>query len=400
MNDSSHVHDDGRVRRRQRQRIDNDLVEGVAVALDADRAELARRLRQLRTATWSEHTITQAQLGKALGVSAPSISSWETGSATPPRQHLAGYAILFATERSLASGRMRKLDERELTDVERTRREALERELAALMVTEARPPSLADDRYESLWRFDDGQDVTIVCAPLPQDLHQRMPYANPDDPDHIELYSYADLDALFELHGHVRALNPHSQVNLRLASELTGDDYTAHLAVLGGVDWNELTRDLLKLVDIPVRHIPSEDPNGGGFEIVEHGKKQAFRPVLSRVGHQQILEEDVAHFYRGPNPYNQANTVTICNGIYGRGTYAAVRTLTDTRFRERNEGYVRTRFAESDTFSILARTRIVHGKAVTPDWSLPTTCLHEWARPNGHAGGESWRRATGRRRSR
>jgi len=51
------------------------------------------------------------------------------------------------------------------------------------------------------------------------------------------------LDALFELHGHIRATNPLNDVMLRSAAELVPDDYSSHLVVLGGVDWNTATKD-------------------------------------------------------------------------------------------------------------------------------------------------------------
>jgi hypothetical protein len=64
--------------------------------------------------------------------------------------------------------------------------------------------------------------------------------------------------------------------------------------------------------------------------------------------------------------------------MFSRGTLGVVRALTDTRFRDRNEAYVRERFAGSDTFSVLSRVPIVNGRAVTPDWTLSDNRLHEW----------------------
>ncbi|MEV0134924.1 hypothetical protein AB0H83_41540 [Dactylosporangium sp. NPDC050688] len=149
--------------------------------------------------------------------------------------------------------------------------------------------------------------------------------------------------------------------------------------MLGGVDWNVLTRNLLAVINVPVVPLPSDDPQGAGFVVEDDSGRRTFRPDLRVNGKDKTLIEDVAHFYRGPNPYNRGRTVTICSGTHGRGTYAAVRTLTDSRFRMRNGAYVRRRFAGSEAFSILARARMVDGKAVTPDWSVGSTRLHEWA---------------------
>jgi hypothetical protein len=91
-----------------------------------------------------------------------------------------------------------------------------------------------------------------------------------------------------------------------------------------------------------------------------------------------VLREDVALFYRVPNPFNARRTLTICNGIYARGTYAAVRTLTDERFRDRNEEYLDSRFGPGPAFGILMRARILQGKVLTPDWNRDFTRLYEW----------------------
>jgi hypothetical protein len=56
--------------------------------------------------------------------------------------------------------------------------------------------------------------------------------------------------------------------------------------------------------------------------------------------------------------------------MYGRGTYGAVRALTDAKFRDRNEEYARKKFPASPTFGILMRVRInPNGAVVTPDWT-------------------------------
>ncbi len=72
--------------------------------------------------------------------------------------------------------------------------------------------------------------------------------------------------------------------------------------------------------------------------------------------------------------------MTICNGMYGRGTYGAVRALTDERFRDRNAEYIRDRFGDSEAFCLLTRVTVENGATLTPDWTLPDTVLFEWSR--------------------
>jgi len=348
-------------------------------------SKLAHRLNELR----AQHGLTQSQLAKALQVSAPSISSWESAKAPkpPPVERLRAYARLFATERSTEGGKLRVLDEDELTDAERVRANELEQELLSLhpllrVVAPAAPASSGSWPADDFFRFDEGRVITIVCASVPDKLKARMPYSHASDPDFVKLLTYADLDALLEMYGHLRAVNPHSEVVIRLASEMRGDDYTTHLMALGGVDWNELTRDLFQEVDLPVRQISSYAPGGASFEVVDRGKRRTFSPVFrpDESGGLDVLVEDIAHVYRSANPFNSAATLAICNGIFGRGTYAAVRSLTDPRFRLRNTAYVRQRFG-GGPFSMLARARIRSAEALTPDWTVPQVRLHEWPDP-------------------
>lgn len=223
-----------------------------------------------------------------------------------------------------------------------------------------------------IWEFPDGKDVTIVCAELPARL--RLPYADPTNPDFVRLYRFADLDALFEIFGYIRATNPYNHVHICTSVELDDDDYSNHLVALGGVDWNSLTREILGLVDLPVGQFSrADDRDPGGFEVSHKGSRQVFRPVVD--GHGGLVE-DVAHFYRAPNPFDERRTVTICNGNFARGTLAAVRALTDGRFRDRNDAYLAARFPSGEQFSILFRVFVVNGVVVTPDWT--TSILHEW----------------------
>jgi hypothetical protein len=270
-----------------------------------------------------------------------------------------------------------------LDELARLRREALDagadRPSAVIPGT---LQEIARSLSEGPYRFEPDQNITIVCAQLPQGMLQRMPYTDRLDPDFIELYRYSELDALLELFGHLRAANPTSRVEFRAAHELRPDDYTAHLISLGGVDWNEATTSILKRLQLPVRQVNEWDKEGGAyFEVTEEdGRKVPHRPRLDKWGDREILREDVALFARAESPFNRKRFVTICNGMYGRGTYGAVRAFTDERFRDRNMEYVQARFASTEAFFLLTRVTVANGVTLTPDWTVPDTVLFEWSR--------------------
>ncbi len=230
------------------------------------------------------------------------------------------------------------------------------------------------------WTFEQEQDITIVCPPLPEEYRRHLAYADPESADFVSLYTYADPDALIELFGHIRARNPEALVTFHTADELSSHHYTAHLVLLGGVDWNSVTRDVIERVDLPVEQVSrDDDAEQGGFRVWQNGRSILVEPQFDG----GRLVEDVALFYRGISPFNRKRTVTMCNGMYGRGTLGAVRALTDVRFGDRNEAYARERFGDAESFSIISRVPVVGGQGLTPDWTLEENRLHEWPEAAG-----------------
>jgi hypothetical protein len=262
------------------------------------------------------------------------------------------------------------------------RNDAMRAGISGLETVAVKPLSETEKSLSSgPWRYADGNAITIVCARWPARMLAEMPYTDIDDPDYIELLTYSDLDALFELHGHLRAANPGNQVNLRMADKLTSDDYTSHLISLGGVDWNSVTSTTMQRLPLPVRQIADwGTPGEQYFQVEENDEIIKHKPELEENAAQPkgILRVDVALFARAVSPFNQKRTVTICNGMYGRGTYGVVRALTDARFRDRNSEYLQTRFGDVETYCILTRVPIVNGVTLTPDWTASEYKLFEW----------------------
>ncbi|SDK14284.1 Transcriptional regulator, contains XRE-family HTH domain [Nonomuraea maritima] len=354
-------------------------------------SSLARRLRELREERWPDLRITQAQLSVALGVSVPLISSWESDRATkiPPMVRLEKYAAFFATRRSFTDDTTRTLPLSDLTPEELDEYHALLKELAELRkaalrvqaLGESAPPAPARNAYaESPWHFPAGEAITIICSQIPAENRVRIPQADPAHPDYIDLYRYSDLDSLFELWGHLRAANPHSPVALRAAEDLrSSDDVTSHVVLLGGVDYNEVTAAMLAQIDLPVRQVADwEGERGPYFEVGSGDNTVPHYTRFNRSGDNLQLLEDVGFFYRGVNPENIKRTLTICNGVYARGVYGTVRALTDERFRDRNADYLRGRFGDAASYSILTRVKILGRLAITPDWTRENLRLHEW----------------------
>lgn len=370
------------------------------MAPSPEAVRLARRLRDLR----ESERLTQKDLSNALStgevrVAVATISSWESQSnpKLPPEERLRSYALLFA----MTAVPDRVPREQDLNTAERERFGALHRELVSLR-DEVRHHHAGTPSSSGSYTFDfESGRITLICPEVPEE--GRSPLADETNPNHTRLYRYADLDALIEMWGHVRASNPELRVRHRLPSEVSADHLSGHLILIGGIAWNRVTSRLLRVLDnLPIRQLTVPDLADG--EIFRSRDGREYRPVWEErkdvppdeelptpeeleaeqaqdAWHGDTpreLVEDVALFARLRNPFNHSRTITICNGVYSRGVLGAVRMLTDDAVRERNEAYLASRFPNG-IFGLLMRVPVVNGEAVTPDLEIPENRLFEWS---------------------
>ncbi len=347
-------------------------------------ASLARRLRDLRLSGFPGRRLTQGELARAFStderVAISTLSAWENvhTPTLPPSGRLSAYAQFFASERSLEK-EPHLVPADELNPLEDKAREELEQELFKLRDDAARGLPSA----HRSWRFTDAAPITIICSDLRKsDQIELGPLSEELNPNYTELSSYGDLDALFELYGHICSTNPNSDIRLR--REAT-QDVTNHLVVLGGIAWNDVTRQLNDMLDLPVRQVVNEKIHSGEvFEIVgdtDHGEQFLPRWVKDNPGTEEkpgVLLEDVGMLARLPNPYNALRTLTYCNGIHSRGVLGAVRCLTDPAVRDDNERYLEETFPGSDSFVILVRVRVLGSQTISPSLKTPGTVLFQW----------------------
>jgi hypothetical protein len=342
--------------------------------------ELALRLRNLRTQHWTDSALTQAMLAKALGKVNPltpaTIAAWESRTAPrlPPRERLAAYAQFFATRRSLEP-EPTLVSRDSFTQEEQAAYQSLLDELLRLRsaVLEDAALESAPAAIRQSWRFTDSGPLTLISAQLPQE--QSSALADQRNPNYTRLTSFADLDAMMELYGHIRAENPSMGVYLKDASSVYADDLSGHVVLVGSTTWNDVTRRLTDLTRLPIRQIA--DPavtTGEIFEIQAGGAQQKFLPRITAEGE---LIEDVGLIVRMPNPLNSNRTLTMCNGIHSRGVLGAVRTLTDAGLRDSNEQYLEREFPESG-FGVLMRVQVIEGETLTPDFHTAGTVLYQW----------------------
>ena len=355
---------------------------------------LARRLRQLREHEWPDVTLTQANLAHALSaqnrVASATLSSWEslTAPKTPTTARLNAYARFFATRRSI-DGVPHLLALDDLDGVERERFEQLEKELFTLhaAIDDEGPPA-GETRRRALLQFDANESVVIICPEAPES--SQGPLADESSINHSRLHKFADSDALLELYGHIRALNPDLYVHPRLPSEIQKSDLQNHIVLIGGIAWNRTMRRILSDLErkLPIEQIEdARVPDGEVFRVKKEGhrRERTYLPIITvNDDGEDELVEDVGLLACLPNPFNSSRTMTICNGIHSRGVLGAVLAITDEAVRLVNEEYLASRFPAGD-FAMLVRVPVVSGQVIAADLQNPDSRLFEWPEPTATA---------------
>jgi transcriptional regulator with XRE-family HTH domain len=346
---------------------------------------LAERLRLLRQ-TGLSRLLTQREVAVALGRDKPLslalISSWETGKALPPDERLRDLARLYAPGSARDAPAL--LDDGRLGTAGREARERLERELFELRdQAEAAPEHRAGARSQpaagpadGIWHFPDGNEVCIIASQLPDYVLTSVEYADYRHPNHINMLHFADADALVEVFGHLRASNPASKVTFKTWEDMVPDDWSKHVVVLGG-DWNMAAQWYRRRVDLPVEFVdPSTESDFDGFfRITVLDPPRDFAPLFTpSPADLPQLEYDVGLFARSPNPANPDTTLTLCQGLFSRGTFGLVRMFTDAQHREANEAMLEELDPDFGTDRLewlLVRVPVALGSTVTPNLSRP-----------------------------
>jgi transcriptional regulator with XRE-family HTH domain len=363
---------------------------------------LAERLRDFR----ERKRLTQRQLAAAIGgadaLSVATISQWENpGSGRlPPPQRLAMYARLFCTGRSFASGAPRLLGDDELTEQEREREGDLYTELLALREGALPAPDPAPARlFSPFWQFPDGAAVSIVCAEAPD----PPSYADEYHLNYTHLAKHADLDALMEVHGQVRADNPDSVVRVVLPEGLGQELSLENLIIIGGAavkvateagaDTKEIkatamtkgegslvndTEMFASDIPLPVAR-PTGDTHFFECEAVNE-KNRSFASIRDADG---VLAEDVGLIARCPHPIVRGKTVTVLSGITSRGVHGAALCFINSHNRIENERYLKEKLGNADKFCILMRVKVRNNAALPPNLWDDDVRLYEWSPETG-----------------
>jgi len=338
---------------------------------------LAERLRDLR----EQERLTQKQLARALGgeetLSSATVSLWEKPGSDrlPPPPRLAAYARLFCTSRSFTSGTPRLLRDEELTEQELARETELYAELLDLRerAQSTDIATAAGGHRSSIWHFPDSLAVSIVCSDAPEPPR----YADQSNLNYSRYARYADLDALIEVFGQIKADNAARMIRILPTESLRHDFALNHLVLIGGAA-SGAAQWFAQDIPLPVpERVPDTDTYVFICRVGEETRK------FESLHDNGVLTQDVGLIARGPHPIIPGGTVTLLSGITSRGVHGAALCFIDSHLRETNERYLEDTFGDTDSFCILMNVPVQNGAALPPNLWRDNTRLYEWSAETG-----------------
>jgi hypothetical protein len=349
---------------------------------------LSERLRELREREFTP--LTQKQLAKALAGKEPlsiaTVSLWEKPGSDrlPPPPRLAAYARLFCTDRSFSAGAPRLLDDHELTEQERVRETELYEELLDLreraQSTDAAAGSSSAEQAlagqsGSLWRFPDDNAISIVCSDAPKE--DRPSYADQRHLNYSRYARHADLDALIEVFGQVKADNPGNWIRILPPKDLEYDFALNHLVIIGGAAVDDAAPWFAQGVPLPTPH-ETGDTHVLTYEV--EGEALEFGSTRESDG---TMTYDVGFIARAPHKLVPGRIVIVLGGITSRGVHGAALAFIDPHVRDANLQYLRDRLGDADRFCIVMRILIRNDAALPPNLQDDDVRLYEWTDETG-----------------
>jgi hypothetical protein len=179
---------------------------------------------------------------------------------------------------------------------------------------------------QKVWGIKDGDDVTVVCSELPNAEERQFVKDVEDEGDREFIYNlkYGDVDAYFEVIVTLLRLFP--KIKLRVQSsgevEVARTDFARHLILIGGPDYNSITRKYLrkKITQIDYRSPETEECSSKyPEEIVIYERSTGIEYC------EFTNEKDYGYFERVKNPDDPKRSIILLGGCHTIGVTGAVR---------------------------------------------------------------------------
>ena len=173
---------------------------------------------------------------------------------------------------------------------------------------------------KKVWGISDKDSVVVICSELDNPLERQ----NVEPREFIYSLKYGDTDAFFEIIITLLRLYP----NIKLKAISSGEansaklDLASHLIVVGGPDYNEITKQVLNDCDTRFRYrspCSQEACSSDPTQICLHdnsSRKELF---------EKQEEKDFGYIERIKNPHDPSKFITLIGGCHTIGVTAIVK---------------------------------------------------------------------------
>ncbi len=172
--------------------------------------------------------------------------------------------------------------------------------------------------FKKIWDFNKDDYVFIICPELEEPAKRQ----EPEPQEFLYLGKYGDIDSLLVIYTSLNKIYPQLTIKFCTSKEfnnLPGNPYADNLILIGGPDYNQITRAFMD-------YTPFEfNKNDLGDTILKYKKtEQIFESKFTK---QKEIEEviDFGFFLKMPNPNNPNKKLIIINGIHTYGVYGAAK---------------------------------------------------------------------------
>jgi hypothetical protein len=177
-----------------------------------------------------------------------------------------------------------------------------------------------------IWGLKDGDHVIVVCSELPN-IEERQFVKDVEDESKREfIYNlkYGDVDAYFEVIVTLLRLFP--KIKLRILSsgevEQIRADFTQHLILIGGPDYNSITKKYLKK---GITQIDYRCPETNECSSIHPNEIVIFDRASGQEYCEFTSEKDFGYFERIKNPDDPRKNIILIGGCHTIGVTGAVK---------------------------------------------------------------------------
>lgn len=204
-----------------------------------------------------------------------------------------------------------------------------------------------------LWGGDIKRErIIVVCGELTGTFKPKQ--ANRKSHEHVNLSRYADQDALVETLKLLPKLFPDTEVEYYTSKELPHSKRRNNLIVIGGPDFNQLTKDLINNINLP-------------FQYRIHGSETCFYDKQNRARFEiekkrgQIIK-DFGLFAHFSNPLNRNTSVIMIGGLQTFGVLGAIMAFAMNKNGKNNTKKILKQNQRGKNFVVLIPVKVLNAQ--------------------------------------